>query len=290
MRARWTWIALCCLVPFIAIDESGWSAANVFPWWGHESERRASLFIERVSIVDFSIQVKSEIVSGENAVNLFLFQSSISNDCYLMLLAWMDNDNGLVIGNNVIWKWGGEWKGSGIYRSNYFNRMCWSLPSISYENTTYWDMNSINPNSSITIRSDLYVGPQLLFCRTLRTYYSFLSMRRMGLGNSPQSISGSPESECEGTQRNRCQGNDSPVVLIGEFPSANVIQPQPRPYDREADNATTFVKGLILLVILTIMYAIGKRFGLLDDECNTKGRDQPDDPDPENPPSTHPKD
>ena len=46
----------------------------------------------------------------------------------------------------------------------------------------------------------------------------------------------------------------------------------------------TFVKGLILFAVLAIMYAIGKRLGLLDEKPDSKDRDRPD-CDPKNPSS-----
>lgn len=68
-----------------------------------------------------------------------------------------------------------------------------------------------------------------------------------------------------------------PIIFVSEIPSADIVQTQSdaRPYDRVADNATTFVKGLIIFGVLAIMYALGKRFGLLDEDSDCRNKKRP---------------
>lgn len=94
-----------------------------------------------------------------------------------------------------------------------------------------------------------------------------------------QAISRAPKSEGEGTQCDGSQGNDGTIVLVGEIPSADVIKADSGtpPFDRISDNATTFVKGMILFGVIAILYALSKSLGLLDNNRYSNDRNGPDD-------------
>ena len=72
--------------------------------------------------------------------------------------------------------------------------------------------------------------------------------------------------------------------LFGNSLSTRVTGSSRPSLPRIAQCNATFVKGLILFAVLAIMYAIGKRLGLLDEKPDSKDRDRPD-CDPKNPSS-----
>lgn len=86
----------------------------------------------------------------------------------------------------------------------------------------------------------------------------------------PETVSSTPESIGECAQCHSSERDNGSIIFVGEIPHTNIVQAEPdtKSYDRAADNATTFMKGLILLGVLSALYAVGKRFGLLDDKRN----------------------
>jgi len=86
---------------------------------------------------------------------------------------------------------------------------------------------------------------------------------------------------------NHSQGGseEAAVILANELPCTDVIQRQAgaRPYDRADENVDTFVKILVLFAVLALLNAIGKRFGLLDDERASKDDDDRGDHNPKGP-------
>jgi hypothetical protein len=109
-----------------------------------------------------------------------------------------------------------------------------------------------------------------LFTRGSRVVASsgeqLLHVLRLSLAEPTKPLSGTPEREGEQCDDRRRQGDNGPVILVGELASACVdkAEARPLPYDVGLDNANTFVKGLILVAILAGMYAIGKRLGIID--------------------------
>jgi hypothetical protein len=103
------------------------------------------------------------------------------------------------------------------------------------------------------------------------------------LGALPETIRSAPESEREYAQRNSRNRDQSPFVLIGEVTDTSSIQPQSEPIDfrRLDENATTFLKLLILCGILAVMYAVGKFLGLIKNKNNHKERGKGRDGGPE---------
>lgn len=95
-------------------------------------------------------------------------------------------------------------------------------------------------------------------------------MLRVDLRSLPQSLGCPPQRKSENAQGDCSQPYKGAAVFIGECPDANIVEPSL--YDRAADNATTFAKGLVLFCVLAGIYAIGKRFGLLDDEPDRSNR------------------
>jgi hypothetical protein len=111
-------------------------------------------------------------------------------------------------------------------------------------------------------------------------------LRYSGLldGGFPESRVRTPKREGEDANHERRQGYDRSVILVGEVANADVEEPKPSAlhYDRAAENAATFFKGLILLAVLALMYAIGKCLGIVDSYPDPKNYHHPEQ-NPKNP-------
>jgi hypothetical protein len=78
------------------------------------------------------------------------------------------------------------------------------------------------------------------------------------VGNLPKSISGSPKCKCEHCDNHSRQCGYSSVVLASSDAGARSVQFQPD--DRFDEQGAFFVKGLIGLMVLAVLYAVLKRF------------------------------
>src|ERR1700730_5498014 len=110
-------IVLGCFVSFAAIEEPGWRA-SICILRSHQSKGSVTILIERISVSGLPVKIKTEIGSGQNTIHLLSRKNSISNDCHLMLLPWVDDDDRLVVGENIGGKRCRQREIAGIYSTN----------------------------------------------------------------------------------------------------------------------------------------------------------------------------
>jgi hypothetical protein len=77
------------------------------------------------------------------------------------------------------------------------------------------------------------------------------------LGGLPQSSSCAPQGKSEESHRQRSQGGNSFTVLAGCSAGTSGVQLQPS--ERDAEQATFFIKGVIGMLVLLVVYTILKR-------------------------------
>jgi hypothetical protein len=94
---------------------------------------------------------------------------------------------------------------------------------------------------------------------------------------NPEAVSGA--SQCEGEYA-KCNGGEcdqSPVIFLGKIARTSSAQSNARDltFERTAENTVTFIKSVILVIGLVLMYAFGKRLGLVDKESYSNNRHSP---------------
>lgn len=112
------------------------------------------------------------------------------------------------------------------------------------------------------------VSTKLSFGRPFGDSNSPIGVSSVFNRGSPQLVGRAPKGESEYAQREGSEGYKRPLALFGEVPSANVSQARAsaEPYDLTAENATTFIKIIILGGVLALLFAVLERFGLADDQ------------------------
>src|SRR5262249_37475621 len=111
-----------------------------------------------------------------------------------------------------------------------------------------------------------YIGPQLALSGTFGNSDSPFGVARMLKRGNPETISGAPKGKSECAKSDCSERNKSAVIFIGEFPETDVVGTPSRDetFQRAAENADTFIKGLIFFIALVGMHAFGKRLGIVN--------------------------
>jgi hypothetical protein len=109
------------------------------------------------------------------------------------------------------------------------------------------------------------VSPELAFCGLIggsrqiaHSFGGFLFALDGAQRPAPQSVSGKPQSAGYANQENRGERGNGPVVFASSDAGAGRMQFESD--DRFDEQGAFFVKGVIGMVVLALVYAILKRF------------------------------